>query len=412
MKPLKENHAIISTVLAFALIPLSGFATDIYLPSFPAMATIFGTPQADIQLSLAVFVISYGVAQLFVGGILDSFGRYRLSLVSLVVFALSSIVIATTHNISVLLGMRVIQGIAVALIIVGKRAFFIDIYKGAQLKHYTSLFTIMWATAPVIAPFVGGFLQQYFGWESNFYFLAIATLILLVLEFMYSGETLKAPHPFEPSKLLSTYASKLKTPDFAISLIILGAAFSVVTVYNMASPFIIQHTFHQSAVTIGNSSLLSGLALMVGGLLSKRFINHSLLTKMTIAGPVLVLTAALMIITMYYYPSLVLMMTMVILSHIAGGFTFNTFYTYALSRFSSHAGIVVGIVGGGTYILASVFSYAIVSTLQIQNALMLGVAYLVFASVIGVSFILFIAVQKRSLAKEPTAVPVLINSVK
>jgi DHA1 family bicyclomycin/chloramphenicol resistance-like MFS transporter len=407
MKPLKEKHAIISTVLAFALIPLSGFATDIYLPSFPAMATIFGTPQADIQLSLAVFVISYGVSQLFVGGILDSFGRYRLSLISLGVFALSSIVIAATHNISVLLGMRVIQGIAVALIIVGKRAFFIDIYKGTQLKHYTSLFTIMWATAPVVAPFVGGFLQHYFGWESNFYFLALVTLILLVLELVYSGETLKTPQPFHPRKLLSTYSSKLRTPDFAISLVILGAAFAVVTVYNMASPFIIQHTFHQSAVTIGNSSLLSGLALMVGGLLSKRFINHSLLTKMLIAGPVLLITATVMIVMMSFHPTLVLMMTMVILSHIAGGFTFNTFYTYALSRFSSNAGVVVGIVGGGTYILASVFSYAIVSTLEIQDALMLGFAYLVFAVVISVSFILFVTAQKRSLAKEPAAVPVV-----
>ena len=405
MKPLKENHTIISTILAFALIPLSGFATDIYLPSFPAMATIFGTSQADIQLSLAVFVISYGVAQLFVGGLLDSFGRYRLSLASLVVFALSSVVIATTHNITVLLGMRVIQGIAVALIIVAKRAFFIDIYKGAQLKHYTSLFTIMWATAPVIAPFAGGFLQQYFGWESNFYFLGAATLILLALELRYSGETLKTPQPFHPRKLLSTYSSKLRTPDFVISLVILGAAFSVVNVYNMASPFIIQHTFHQSAVTIGNSSLLSGLALMAGGLLSKRFINHSLLTKMMIAGPLLLITAILMIITMYYQPSLVLMMTMVILSHMAGGFTFNTFYTYALSRFSSHAGIVVGIVGGGTYILASVFSYAIVSALQIQDALMLGFAYLIFAVLIGVSFIFFVAAQKRSLAKETQAIP-------
>lgn len=412
MKPFKEKHLIISTALAFALIPLSGFATDVYLPSFPAMVAIFGTTQADIQLSLAVFVISYGVAQLFVGGLLDSFGRYRLSLVSLVVFALSSVVIATTHDISVLLGMRVIQGIAVALIIVAKRAFFIDIYEGTQLKHYTSLFTIMWATAPVIAPFLGGFLQHYFGWESNFYFLALVTVILLVLELMYSGETLKTPQPFHLSKLLSIYSSKLRTPDFAISLVILGAAFSVVNVYNMASPFIIQHTFHQSAVTIGNSSLLSGLALMAGGLLSKRFINHSLLTKMMIAGPVLLITAILMIITMYYNPSLILMITMVVLSHVAGGFTFNTFYTYALTRFSSNAGIVVGIVGGGTYILASVFSYTIVSALQIQDALMLGFAYLVFAVMVSVSFMLFVSARKRSLAREAAAAPVLINSVK
>ncbi|WP_431217207.1 hypothetical protein ACQ86N_23335 [Puia sp. P3] len=38
MRIIKENHQGISTILAFALIPISGFATDIYIPSLPAMA--------------------------------------------------------------------------------------------------------------------------------------------------------------------------------------------------------------------------------------------------------------------------------------------------------------------------------------------------------------------------------------
>jgi MFS transporter, DHA1 family, multidrug resistance protein len=399
MKTLKHNHAMISTVLAFALIPLSGFATDIYLPSFPAMSTVFGTSQADIQLSLAAFVISNGIGQLFVGSLLDSFGRYRLNLASLVVFALTSIIIAITHSVTVLLTMRVIQGVAVALIVVSKRAFFIDIYSGNQLKHYTSLFSIMWATAPVIAPFVGGFLQYYLGWQSNFYFLGLATVVILVLELRYSGETLNSPQPFQLRQLLGIYSSKLKTLDFAVSLIILGAGFSVVTVYNMTSPFIIQHVFHQSAVTIGNSSLLSGLALMVGGLLSKRFINHSLSLKMRIAGPLLFVISTLMIIVLSNHPSLISMMTMIMLFHIVGGFTFNMFYTYALGRFSSHAGILSGIVGGATYILASVFSYVVVSMLHVQDALMLGFAYWIFAVLIGISFIVFTAAQ-RARAKQ------------
>src|ERR1043166_5596785 len=110
MNSLKKGHSFISTVLAFALIPLSGFATDIYLPSFPTMAKLFGTSQADIQLSLVVFVVSGGIGQLFVGSLVDSFGRYRLNLVALVIFAASSFVVANSHSIEVLLSMRVIQG--------------------------------------------------------------------------------------------------------------------------------------------------------------------------------------------------------------------------------------------------------------------------------------------------------------
>ena len=38
MKGIKPQHRTISNFLAFALLPLSGFATDIYLPSLPGMA--------------------------------------------------------------------------------------------------------------------------------------------------------------------------------------------------------------------------------------------------------------------------------------------------------------------------------------------------------------------------------------
>ena len=400
MKTLKESHAAISTVLAFALIPLSGFATDIYLPSFPAMATLFGTSQADIQLSLVVFVVSNGISQLFVGSLLDTFGRYRLSILSLIVFALSSFVIAITHSLPVLLSMRVIQGIAIALIVVSKRAFFIDLYSGSRLKHYTSLFSIMWATAPIIAPFLGGFLQHYFGWQSNFYFLGFATVAILVLELIYSGETLKSPQAFKASRLLNVYASKLKTFDFSISLLILGSAFSMVIVFNMASPFIIQHIFHASAVTIGYCSLLSGVAILAGGLISKSQINRPLVTKMRVVAPLLIAFSILMIITMTYFPSLTAFMVIVILIHMASGFTFNTFYTYALGRFSANAGIVSGITGGGTYIITSILSFSVVTLLHVQNLLMLGAAYLTLAVLISIAFIIFTFAQKRIITTE------------
>lgn len=407
MKLLKENHVAISTILAFAIIPLSGFATDIYLPSFPTMATFFGTSQGDIQLSLVVFVISNGISQLFIGSLLDSFGRYRLGLAALVIFAVSCFVIAITHSLAVVLTMRVIQGIAVALMVVGKRAFFMDLYSGDRLKHYTSLFSIIWATAPITAPFIGGLLHHYFGWESNFYFLGAATLIILILELVYGGETIKSFHPFKLRPLLNVYTSKLQTTDFSISLLILGSCFSMVILYNMASPFIIEQVFHQSAVTTGNCALLSGMAIMAGGLLSKSSLHRSLYTKMSVAGPLLLVLSVLMIISLYYSPGLISMMIIVIPLHMVSGFTFNTFYTYALGRFTSNAGIVSGITGGATYIITSIVSYALVRALNVQNLVTLGMAYLVISGLITVSFFLFSLAQRRIQVREQSAEAVI-----
>ena len=262
---IKEQHQGIATILAFALLPLSGFATDIYIPSLPTMATTMHVGSIQVQLTLTLFLISYGVSQLFVGGLLDSFGRYKLSLISLAVFAVASVVIANTHNIYLIYLMRIIHGITVSIIIVGKRAYFVDLFSGDQLKHYLTLFSIIWSTGPIVAPFIGGYLQSSFGWESNFYLLAGLAVVMGILEFIFSGETLPKATKYEVKRVAGIYAGMLSTTPFTLGIVMIGLAYSMVMVYNMTGPFIIEHHLQLSAVTAGYSSLISGLAWMAGG---------------------------------------------------------------------------------------------------------------------------------------------------
>jgi MFS family permease len=105
---LKEKNQRISTVLAFALLPLSGFATDIYIPSLPSMGADMHISSIQVQLTLTLFLISYGTSQLFLGSILDAYGRYRFSIGALLVFIVASIVIAITHNIYIFHGLDIV----------------------------------------------------------------------------------------------------------------------------------------------------------------------------------------------------------------------------------------------------------------------------------------------------------------
>src|ERR1043166_9123998 len=106
MKTIREEHRQMANILSFSLIPLAGFATDIYLPSLPSMATNLQASASQIQLSLLVFMASAGISQLFVGSLLDSYGRYKLSNTSLFAFSVASIVIGLVPNLEVLYIMR------------------------------------------------------------------------------------------------------------------------------------------------------------------------------------------------------------------------------------------------------------------------------------------------------------------
>jgi len=113
--------------------------------------------------------------------------------------------------------------------------------------------------------------------------------------------------------------------------------------------------------------------------------------------------SVLMIISLYYLPGLFTLIVAVVALHMVSGFTYNTFYSYALGRFTSNAGIVSGITGGGTYIITSLVSYTLVSTLELQNLVVLGIAYFVISVLISGSFIFFIQAQRRAVLSEERA---------
>lgn len=397
MKNIKENHQGISTILALSLIPLGGLATDIYIPSLPAMASELHVSSSAIQLSLIIFMISSGASQLFIGGLLDSFGRYRISIFALVVFAAASFMIGKSSSIYLIYVMRIVQGVTVSLIIVGKRAYFVDIYTGDKLKHYTSMFSIIWATAPVVAPFIGGYLQHLFGWNSNFYFLGALALVFLILELSYSGESLKNFQPFKLSEVTGVYKMMLGTRDFTLGLLIIGISYALLVIYGMASPFIIERVFGFSPVTTGYSSLLSGLSLMTGGMVSKWLINTDFKKKITMGASLQFLFAAMMLLSSLYASNIYSLIAFTMLLHILSGFIFNNVYSYCLGRFSKNAGTASGLTGGGVYIVSSAFSYGLISFLTIKSQMLLAMANLGLVLILIIVLVFFLRARKKLL---------------
>ncbi|MBO9674030.1 MAG: MFS transporter [Sphingobacteriaceae bacterium] len=395
IKYIKERNQGIATILAFALLPISGFATDIYIPSLPDMAGAMHVPNVQVQLTLSIFLISYGVSQLFIGSVLDSFGRYKISLYALLVFAAASIVIATSHNIYLIYLMRVIHGVTVGAIVVAKRAYFVDLFEGEQLKHYLSLFSIIWSTGPIVAPFIGGYLQAAFGWESNFYFLAGFALVFALLEMIFSGETLRHFTDFQLKKITGIYSQMIRTTSFTLGIVMLGLAYCMVMVYNMTGPFIIEHHLNFSPVVAGYSSLFLGFAWMVGGFIGKATINRPFFKRLTINSLLQLAFVALMILSLNFVSNLWSLIFFAFIIHVGAGYTFNNYFTFCLSKFPKNAGIAGGLTGGFTYVIVSVLSYGIVNLIPAKDERNLGYSYLIMIVIsLAVMFMILKARKK------------------
>lgn len=375
MRRIKESGKGWNTVFALGLIPLSGFAMDIYIPSLPDMAMQLQTSPSAIQLTLSLFIISYGVSQLIVGGLIDSFGRYWPNLASILLFSIASFIIANTASIQMIYAMRILQGFTVAVIAVSKRAYFVDMYAGEELKKYTSLFSVIWSIAPIVAPFLGGFFQTHWGWTSNFMFLGYFGLAFFILELVKGGESIKKPQPFRARAILNSYAEMTKAKDFTTGIVILGLCYAMLMVYGMCGPFLIEGRMHFTAEITGYVSLLSGLALLLGSSVSRMLIKKPFVKKLLFASVLqLGLAAAITVLTMYAQ-NIYTLLLYVFLIHGIAGFTFNNFMSYCLTRFPQFAGKASGLVGGGFAIVTSIFSSLLAGTLTVTSQVMLGVSY-------------------------------------
>lgn len=396
-KPIKEKHQSIATWLAFALLPLSGFATDIYIPSLPNMAGELHTTNIAVQMTLTLFLIGYGVSQLFIGGLIDSFGRYTISIFCLVVFGLANLVIATTHSVLVIDIMRLIHGLTVAGVVVAKRAYFIDIFTGDKLKHYLSLFSIVWSTGPIVAPFIGGYLESAFGWKSNFYFLAGFAFILAAFDIAFGGETIKYVAKFRLKQIANTYLEMFRTTTFTLGLMLTGLSYCIIMMFNLTGPFIIEHNMHLSPVVAGYSSLILGVAWLTGGMLGKAMINKGFFKRIAINLFLQTGFVVAMLLVSRLFSNLYTLLAFAFIIHVAAGFTFNNFFTYCLGRFPKNAGIASGLCGGANYVIVSAFSYVIVAFLPAKDALNLGYSY---AILIGFSLVVLFLLNKNKLALE------------
>jgi len=383
MKQFQEKNRKLATFSVFFLVPLSGFITDIYLPSFPSMQKALHTSAFNIQLTLSYYLVSYGAGMFLAGMVVDSFGRYKVVLAALISFIVSCIAIATTHSMWVIYSMRILQGFAAAMAVVSKRAFLVDIYSGEKLKHYTSLLSIVWSMAPISAPFIGGYLEKIWGWTSNFWFLAGYAAVSLVLELSVSGEAMKTFKKFHPSTIFKAYKEVLSAPDFSLGLWLLGLGYSMVMIFGMSAPFIIEHQYGYSSVVMGYCALVSGMGLFIGGIVGKMTAKKSVLGRVGTGLTIAAILAVLMYFVLQKNHSLFVMMLFVLALHTVVGLTYNVIFTYCLTRFPAHAGISSGLASGGSYLITSLANFLMTSFFVFKEAFQLSYSYMILVAILG-----------------------------
>jgi Bcr/CflA subfamily drug resistance transporter len=362
--------------IALLVLPISGLAIDIYVPSLPSISAHFGVNKALAQLTVTSYLLGMGLMQPFAGGISDSFGRKKPFIISMVIFILATLCIPFSQNIYQLLGFRAIQGVAVGAMIVPMRSVITDLFEGQELQKMFTYMVMAWSLGPIIAPAIGGGLQHYFGWKANFYFLSLYALIGFALALQYLPETSVHRHPFHPALIFRRNLEILCHLDFFSGLLINGLLYSMVILFAVVGPFLIQNVLLYSALEFGQFALLIGLAWFLGALTNRYFIHIDLERKSRICLLSMLAVALLMACCAIFLPmNIYLILLPLFLLTWLGGILFPNYFARGVSLFPKTTGSANALYGAFIFLIAGLSS-GLGTYLKSSTQLPLALAYL------------------------------------
>ena len=178
-------------LLIAALMASNALGIDAMLPALPAIGEALGvTDDNRRQLVITFYMLGFGAAQIAYGPLADRFGRKRLLIGCMILYAGFAILSGLAASFTLLLAARTMQGVAAAGARVLVVAVVRDRFQGAAMAQVMSTAMIVFMIVPVLAPTMGQAILAVGSWRHIFIALAIYGLILAVWGGMRLPETL------------------------------------------------------------------------------------------------------------------------------------------------------------------------------------------------------------------------------
>jgi MFS transporter, DHA1 family, multidrug resistance protein len=374
------------------LVILPPLAIDEFAPSMPAMVYSFGTTISKIQLCISFYLLSQGVSQVISAPFSDYYGRKKLLINTLSIYLLGTLLCMLTTNISFLLIGRFIQGIGMGCCAITAPALISDIYKGEKFTKISAQVVTVYSLVPITAPFIGGYIQEWVGWRGNFGLLFLLPFAVLITTIFYVPETRIVVHTLTIKQLIRNYKMFIFNRIYMGCLGTIIFLWSIIVIFSVSAPFILQNQLSYSASQYGHVALLVGLAFFLGNLISR-----SLPDDRTVIGIKIGLSIQLLIsVIMFVFActstiNIWQVILPIIMISTCNGIVLPKLYAQALSLFPELTGIASSLLGV-TMLLGSVLITCIIAYYKIHS--MVGVSCIYSMLALG-SFAIYIFVLKK-----------------
>jgi EmrB/QacA subfamily drug resistance transporter len=137
--------------------------------ALPSIQSGLGASLSDLEWVINAYVLAFACLMLTGSALGDRFGRRRMYVVGLVIFALASIICALSGGIGALIVGRVVQGASAAIVLPLTLTLVSEAFPLEKRAAAIGLWGAMTGLGVALGPLVGGALTQGIGWQAIFW---------------------------------------------------------------------------------------------------------------------------------------------------------------------------------------------------------------------------------------------------
>lgn len=388
-------------IFSIIIICAIGFvASDIYLPSLPAIAHYFHIEPKWAQYTMTSFLITMAIFQVFSGSLSDKFGRKKVLAFFMLIFIFSSLGCYFSTSIYQLIICRIFQAIGACAGMTIGQAMVADLFSAKDLAKILSITIPMVAFSPAIAPVVGGHIETSYNWQTNFLILAgygVFILLLIILPFIPTvpnQTTMQRKVTAFDLKALIKIVTDQKFIAFAFFMKVSNASYFA---FLAASPFLLKE-FGYSPTTVGYAFCAASFPYMFASLLGRRLSIKKTSLQIIFMGLCLNFFGGLLLIMMFFchWEHILALMIPVFIITIGNGLLMPFSSANAIALFPHHAGMVTGTLGS-LQLAAAGIATAVIGFIENGTLLPIGLFVLTIAILAILVFVLTFKVTDKNI---------------
>lgn len=387
----KEEFLNFSMIVILASIGY--FATDVYLPSLPAIASFFNSDEAHAQLTIFTYLASFALAPLICGFLTDRWGRKTIIKYGLILAIFSTILCFVSINIYWLIFSRFLQGFFMGSVTIATRSMLPDLYKGKNLAAKTSYLSMSMTIIIAIAPTIGGYIQEGLGWKFVFVFLLICLITILFFT-RHLNESLKEKTNKKFVEIFKIYKVLISNKPFILYSMYLVIISLGIFSYITASPFLFQVYIGLSPSEYGLLSLCFGGVIAGTSFINTRLLKYFTQEKIMFFSSFLMIFSGILMMTLHFFGiktvTSILIPSLIYITSIAFGI--NNAFAKAINYIHNEFGTASGLMMFLQFFACALGSL-IFSIIPESNSLPLSIAFSICGIVVFIILIFALKYQ-------------------